>query len=253
MAGGRVDQEAATIVDILRWRAGHQPEKLSHVFLADGEREEVRITYADLDRQARAIAADLAARCAPGERALLLYPAGLEFITAFFGCLYAGVVAVPAYPPRNRSHLPRISAIRSDSGARFALTTAKTLTGIHANLEAYPDLVGLQWIATDGIDAARADDWRAPAPARDGLAFLQYTSGSTGIPKGVMVSHANILYDSLYIQRSFSLHPGSVSTSWLPSFHDMGLIDGVIQPLYTGFPGVLLSPVSFIQKPFRWL
>ncbi|MDE3155804.1 MAG: LLM class flavin-dependent oxidoreductase [Acidobacteriota bacterium] len=252
-AGGDVDQEAATIVDILRWRAAHQAEKLSHLFLADGERDEIRITYAGLDRQARAIAADLVARCAPGERALLLYPPGLEFIAAFFGCLYAGIVAVPAYPPRNRSHMPRISAIRADSGARFALTTEKTLAGIQANLDAYPDLAGLQWLATDEVDAAGAEGWRPAALAADALAFLQYTSGSTGIPKGVMVSHANILYDSLYIQRSFSLHPGSVSTSWLPSFHDMGLIDGVIQPLYTGFPGILLSPVSFIQKPVRWL
>ncbi|HVC19686.1 MAG TPA: MupA/Atu3671 family FMN-dependent luciferase-like monooxygenase [Vicinamibacterales bacterium] len=252
-AGGHADQEATTIVDILRWRAGHQPEKLSHIFLADGERDEIRVTYGELDRQARAIAAALEARCAPGARALLLYPAGLEFIAAFFGCLYAGIVAVPAYPPRNRSHMPRIGAIMADSGARLALTTARTLAGIQSNLDAYPDLAGLQWMATDETDLARASAWRAPAPASDRLAFLQYTSGSTGRPKGVMVSHANILYDSLYIQRSFSLHPASVSTSWLPSFHDMGLIDGVIQPLYTGFLGVILSPVSFIQKPFRWL
>jgi acyl-CoA synthetase (AMP-forming)/AMP-acid ligase II len=241
---------ASSIDAVLRWRAAHTPGATSHIFLADGERELPPLSYAELDRSARAIAARVRQECAPGDRVLLLYPPGLEFVAAFFGCLSAGVVAVPAYPPRNKSHMPRIQAILADAGASLALTTAKTLAGLRGNEE---DLPGLRWLATDTVPLELADAWVPEDHDEHALAFLQYTSGSTGTPKGVMVSHRNILYNSLYIQQSFSLSQQSVSVSWLPSFHDMGLIDGVIQPLYTGFPGVLLPPVSFIQKPLRWL
>jgi natural product biosynthesis luciferase-like monooxygenase protein len=242
---------AGTIVDILRRRGRDEPDKTAHIFLVDGELEERRITYAELDRQAASIAAHLLTSHRPGDRVLLLYPPGLDFVAAFFGCLYAGIVAVPAYPPRNTSHVPRIEAIMADASAATALTTAKTLASIQTLVARHPMFATLRWVTTDTLDTAAPP---TPLPVTpDTLALLQYTSGSTGTPKGVMVSHGNITYNSLYIQQSFSLHRDSVSASWLPSFHDMGLIDGVIQPIYTGFLGVILPPVSFVQKPVRWL
>ena len=241
-----------TIVDILRRRASELPDKTAFVFLVDGDQpEERRLTYAELHRQACAVAAHLVDTHATGDRVLLFYPPGLDFVTALFGCLYAGIVAVPAYPPRNESNLPRIAAILSDARASTVLTTVKTLAMVRALVDRHSLLGACRYITTDSLPATPSFERFAAAPDR--LALLQYTSGSTGSPKGVMVSHANVTYNSLYIQRSFSLHDRSVSASWLPSFHDMGLMDGVIQPIYTGFLGVIIPPVSFVQKPVRWL
>ena len=244
-------RRAETIVDILRRRAREQPDETAYIFLVEGEHEERRVTYAALDRQARTIAGHLLALRRPGDRVLLLYPPGLEFIAAFFGCLYAGLVAVPAYPPRNTSHVPRIEAIMADAAASHALTTARTLAMVQPLIARHPYFATLEWTATDDVVESGEPPMVDVTPGT--LALLQYTSGSTGTPKGVMVSHGNISYNSLYIQQSFSLDRRSVSASWLPSFHDMGLIDGVVQPMYTGFLGVILPPVSFVQKPVRWL
>lgn len=238
---------------ILRWRAEHEPARLAHVFLSESEGGEARLTYGELDAAARMIAAELATRCSPGDRALLLYPPGLDFVAAFFGCLYAGVVAVPAYPPRNPAHLPRLRALLQDAAATLALSNAKTVEAIIRQTAEQPEWNGLNLVATDTLDPARAAACHPVKVAANDLAFLQYTSGSTGAPKGVMVTHANIVYNTHYIQESFSLDRDSVSVSWLPAFHDMGLIDGVLRPVYTGHCGVLLSPVSFIQRPVRWL
>jgi acyl-CoA synthetase (AMP-forming)/AMP-acid ligase II/acyl carrier protein len=243
----------ATLVDILDSKALHQPDKKAFTFLLDGETEEVSLTYRELDLQARAIAARLQDLGASGERALLLYPPGLEFISAFFGCLYAGVIAVPAYPPRPNRSLSRLQAILADAQAKVALTTTSLLSNIEQRFTQAPDLKVLHWLATDNVTNDLAKEWREPAISSNTLAFLQYTSGSTGTPKGVMVSHGNLLHNSAYIAHSFELTSKSVSVTWLPSFHDMGLIDGIIQPLYTGFLGVLMAPVSFLQRPIRWL
>ncbi|HEY0967632.1 MAG TPA: MupA/Atu3671 family FMN-dependent luciferase-like monooxygenase [Opitutaceae bacterium] len=245
--------QPTTLVEVLRWRAVHQPERTAHIFLPDAGGEDLRQTYAQLDARARAIAAALLARGQAGDRAVLLYPPGLDFIEAFFGCLYAGIVAVPAYPPRNKGHLPRLRALVADAGAALALTNAKTFAGIRTQTEGLPEWAGLGWLATDTEAPAAPDSLALPLPTPESLAFLQYTSGSTGAPKGVMVTHANIVYNTHYIQESFRLHPASVSVSWLPAFHDMGLIDGVLGPVYTGHLGVIMSPVSFIQRPARWL
>lgn len=241
-----------TLGDILSWRARYEPERTSHIFLADKEGEELRVTYAELDRRARAAAAALQGIGERGDRALLLYPPGLDFIAGFFGCLYAGMVAVPAYPPRNPGHLPRLLALAADAGAKIALTNERTHEAVQRQIRELPDWADLGWLATDTIAEAPAG-FEPVAVTADELAFLQYTSGSTGAPKGVMVTHANIVYNTHYIQESFRLHRESVSVSWLPSFHDMGLIDGVLGPVYTGHLGVLMSPVSFIQRPRRWL
>ncbi|HEY0603570.1 MAG TPA: HAD-IIIC family phosphatase [Herpetosiphonaceae bacterium] len=245
--------EWPSLVDLLRWRATDQPERQGYRFLLDGESQAVDLTYGELDRQARRIGALLQHLEANGERALLLYPPGLDYIAAFFGCVYGNVIAVPAYPPRFNRNLSRLQAIVADAQAAIVLTTSAILEDVERRFSYCPDLQALRWIATDGAIEADAGSWQPPAVTGETLAFLQYTSGSTGQPKGVMLSHDNLLHNSALIQACFEHTADSRGVSWLPPYHDMGLIGGVIQPLYSGFPVTLMAPVSFLQQPVRWL
>nr|BDT34120.1 LLM class flavin-dependent oxidoreductase [Myxococcus sp. MH1] len=247
------------LVDLLCHRAGTQGDALLYRFLetgdVDGPVEEW--SYARLDARARALGALLRASGSPGDRALLLYPPGMEFVAGFMGCLYAGVVAVPCYPPdptRLERTLPRLRAIAQDCGARYVLTTSFILEMSELFKPQAPELAALQWLASDAVPESMAADWRRPELTGGTTAFLQYTSGSTGNPKGVMVSHANILHNEALITRGFGLEASrSSGMGWLPMFHDMGLIGKVLQPLYLGFPCTLMSPISFLQRPLRWL
>jgi acyl-CoA synthetase (AMP-forming)/AMP-acid ligase II len=244
---------STTLVEILQHRAQYQPDRLAYTFLVDGETEEVSLNYQELDRKARAVAERLTNIEAMGERALLLYPPGLEFITAFFGCLYAGVVAVPVYPPRRNQRMTRLQGIVVDAQARFALTTTSILSTIEKSFSEEEALASLHCISTDDIPSDRMLDWQVPPLSENALAFLQYTSGSTGAPKGVMVSHGNLIHNSAAIYQYFGHTSNSQGVIWLPLYHDMGLIGGVLQPLYGGFPVTLMSAVDFLQKPVRWL
>jgi amino acid adenylation domain-containing protein len=240
----------ATLPGLLRHRASERPQRDAFIFLADGEDEGDRLTWAGLDERARAIALALRTSLAPGDRALLLYPPGLDFIAAFFGCLAAGVVAVPAYPPRPNDHArTRLRAIARDAEPRAALTTSAILAGIEAS-PALPELAALRWIATEELGRAGAD---LPEPDAESVAFLQYTSGSTAVPKGVMVTHANLLHNERMIGEAFAQDEDSVVVGWLPLYHDMGLIGNVLQPLHSGGRCVLMAPVAFLQRPLRWL
>ncbi|HEX6900157.1 MAG TPA: AMP-binding protein, partial [Thermoanaerobaculia bacterium] len=248
----RAEVRFATLAGMLRARAAERPDQVAFTFLADGEVEAERLTYAELDRRAAAIAAALRESVSPGERALLLYPSGLEFIAAFFGCLYAGVVAVPAYPPRpNDRSQSRLRAIARDAEPRVALTTCQILEGSRGSLAAVPELAAARWISTDALEGSAAASFPEPDP--QALAFLQYTSGSTADPKGVMVSHANLLHNERMIGAAFGMDEESVVVGWLPLYHDMGLIGNVLQPLHAGARCVLMSPVAFLQRPMRWL
>lgn len=246
-----------TLVDLLRQRAERQADDRAYTFLVDGESEEVHLTYGELDRQARAIGAWLKSQGLKGQRALLLYPPGLDFIAAFFGCQYAAVVAVPAYPPRMNRAPARIQAIAADAGATVALTTDAVLERVRPLIDETSDLKGLRWLSTDrtahGADQGYERHWQRPQITGDTLAFLQYTSGSTGTPKGVMLSHSNLLHNSALIAYAFEHTRSSSGVFWLPSYHDMGLVGGILQPLYLGRPNILMSPVAFLQKPLRWL
>lgn len=241
------------LVDILRWRATDQPEQVGYTFLLDGEQEETHLTYGQLDRQARTIAAQLQALGATGERILLLYPAGLDYVAAFFGCLYAGAVAVPTYPPHLNRPDPRFQSILKDAQPQVLLTNRTTLTKLQRRADNFPGLASLHWLATDTLASDAADTWQHPDIADDTLAFLQYTSGSTSAPKGVMVSHGNIRGNSITIHQRFAHEPDSRTVFWLPMYHDMGLLGGTIQSFCIGSQAILMSPVAFLQKPIRWL
>ncbi|MDZ8135451.1 MAG: fatty acyl-AMP ligase [Nostoc sp. DedQUE04] len=250
--------EIANFIDIVKARALIEPDKTSFIFLQDGETEVAKLTYKELDQQAKAIASQLQSIINPGDaygalrvRALLLYPPGLDFIAAFFGCLYAGVIAVPAYPPRRNQHQSRLEAIIADAQPLVVLTTSDLFANISNQLSQNQQFPNLHYIATNNI--LSSENFTPYQASPDTLAFLQYTSGSTGIPKGVMITHGNLLYNSQLIQSCFQDTPYSLGVSWLPPYHDMGLIGGVLQPLYVGAPTILMSPVAFIQKPWRWL
>lgn len=242
----------ATLVELLRTRGQNQPKQTAFTFLQDGETESDSLTYQELDSLSRAIAAQLQSSTVPGERALLLFPPGLEYISAFFGCLYAGLVAVPAYPPRPNRSLARLQTIVADAQASVALTTTSILSNLERQFAQAPELKTLRWLTTNQVGNL-AQEWQEPAVSGDTLAFLQYTSGSTAAPKGVMITHSNLLHNLGLIHQCFEHTPNSRGVIWLPPYHDMGLIGGVLQPLYGGFPVTLMSPLVFLQNPLRWL
>lgn len=243
----------SNLVELLLHRAQHQGDDIGFRYLTDGEKTMVEWTYADLDRKARAIAASLQAMDMEGERALLLYPSGLDFVAAFFGCLYAGVTAVPAYPPRRNRNMARIDAIANDCEAKIALTTFEVLERVQTMIADTPALQRIRWRATDQWGDDQSVHWNRPDVHGETLAFLQYTSGSTGTPKGVMLTHSNLMHNSAMISYAFEHSRSGSGMFWLPLYHDMGLIGGILQPLYMGRPNLLLSPTHFLQKPVRWL
>ena len=251
-----------SMVDLLRFRAALQGTDRAYTFLRDGESESAMLSWAALDRRSRAVAAHLQGCLSAGARVLLLYPPGLEFVAAFYGCLYAGVVAVPVPPPqpgRSNRGFSRLLAIARDAEPAAVLTTRDILgrwprdTARAARGESRRSSLPFPSILTDEIPDELAEAWRDPAVDRRTLACVQYTSGSTAEPKGVMVSHGNLLHNLAYAFRLAGSAAASVSVSWLPVTHDMGLIDGVLQPAFSGCPAYLMSPAAFLQRPARWL
>jgi amino acid adenylation domain-containing protein len=241
--------ELATLVDALSRHAGERPEERAFTFLRDGEEAEATITFGELDRRARGLAGWLAAESAPGDRALLVYPPGLGFVEALFGCLYSGLVAVPCPLPRTQRDLPRVQAIAADCGAALALTTVAALP--KCNQLVGPGFAPFRWLATDGAELGGAGELVAAAP--EDLALLQYTSGSTARPKGVMVRHRNLLANVAAIAYTAQTGVETVAVSWLPHFHDMGLIGLILHAVFAGFHGVLMAPTAFLKRPSRWL
>lgn len=240
-------------VSVLQHWASHRAADTAFIF-TDIESVEERITYAQLWEEVRALAGYLQERCRirAGDRVLLLYPPGLDFVIGLFACHAAGAIAVPAYPPRRNRKASRIRSIVVDADARWALSTRAVvdmLTGDHP----HDDLIGVQLLGTDSPKARDLAKWRPPKLLDTSLAVLQYTSGSTGSPKGVMLNHSNLIANSELILHAFQPTAHTCGMSWLPTYHDMGLVGGVLMPMYMGKPNVLTSPMTFLQRPLRWL
>ncbi|MEU1466831.1 fatty acyl-AMP ligase [Streptomyces sp. NPDC005761] len=257
---------ARSMVDVLLSQASLQPEKVAFRFLAtgdcDGEVQEW--TYGRLGRRARAIGGYLQERGLAGSRAVLLYPPGLEFIGAYLGCLSAAVVAVPGLPPQGRSQnhraLRRVRRMIADADAEVILGTKQIIAGLGAMSEHLPELDAALCIATEDIPDEAGDSWRACDLAPDSVAFLQYTSGSTTAPRGVMVTHGNLMDNQRILSQGMGHTPetveewgGELYVSWLPVYHDLGLIAPVLNNLYMGGTSTLFSPLYFLQQPERWL
>jgi acyl-CoA synthetase (AMP-forming)/AMP-acid ligase II/acyl carrier protein len=250
-------RDVASLADILQNRGRHHPKRLAYIFLEDGECAASSFNYGTLDGVARAIAARLI-EVGPRNRALLLYPSGLDFVAAFLACLYAGVVAVPApapSPAHVKRALGRLRAIVADAQPSLILSNTATAANIGEKIESVAGFERLPWVLTDTDESSVGLSLDMPQSTRDteGLAYIQYTSGSTGTPRGVMVSHANLLHNLASLDQEWGHTPDSVLVSWLPVFHDMGLVYGVLQGLFSGFPTVLMSPFAFIRRPIRWL
>jgi acyl-CoA synthetase (AMP-forming)/AMP-acid ligase II len=244
--------QASTLVELMSLRAQLTPDKVGYLFLRDGQSDEASLTYGQLDKKARQIAAHLKERIPTGSRVLINHPPGLEYICSYFGCLYASMVAVPVYPPRFNQKLDRLNSIVSSGAPAAALTSKQTMDTMRAGVSESPLLSPLWWVETDTLPENESiRDF--PLPTADQLAFLQYTSGSTSDPKGVMLSHSNLMENLKVIHKCFGLNLDSRGVVWLPPYHDMGLIGGVLEPAYVGFPVILMSPFTFLQRPFRWL
>jgi acyl-CoA synthetase (AMP-forming)/AMP-acid ligase II len=243
----------ASLADLLQDRAAEQPDERAYVLLARDESDTRTLTWATLEARARVLADQLAGRVAPGDRVLLLFPSCLEFVVAYFACVIAGAIAVPIMPPRRNAVHDASGAIICDCAPRLVLALPDVAVG-HGSVTELVGCRGLSCLPVvfeelDGIRPYRSHR----SPCRDDIAFLQYTSGSTSAPRGVMVSHGNLL-DNLEMMRiAISNHRGSTHVSWLPLYHDMGLIQAVLQSLYLGALCVLMPPVRFMHRPLEWL
>jgi acyl-CoA synthetase (AMP-forming)/AMP-acid ligase II len=245
--------ELRTLVQVARWRAEQQPQELAFTFLTDGEQKADRLRYGDLDRRARTVAAELQRRGGRGQRVVLLFNPGVDFIVGLYGCLYAGALPVPVNPPeplRLSRTLPRLHAVLEDSQARFLLGSEEVFQYVSGGLA---DAADTERIALEEIpDSAELErHWRPAAADDQELALLQYTSGSTGRPRGIVLTHANLMHSVAGMHREDSADV--VGVCWLPPYHDFGLIAGVLLPVYSGRRTVLMSPLSFVERPMRWL
>lgn len=240
-------------VSILEHWAENRSDSIAFRF-TDVETLDIALTYQQLWDEVRGLAGYLQGKCRirPGDRVLLLYPPGMDFIVGFFACHAAGAIAVPAFPPRSNRKASRIRSIVVDADAKWALTTrgiAERLTG----QTWHEDLVGVQVLGTDSPNCRDIDRYRMPAIDGDTLGVLQYTSGSTGSPKGVMLTQRNLVANAELIWHAFEPSPKTVGLSWLPTYHDMGLVGGILMPMFLGCTNVLMSPMTFLQRPVRWL
>jgi 8-amino-7-oxononanoate synthase len=242
----------ATLVELLEYRAERQGDNVVTRFVSGDGSEEGSLTFRELRARARSIAAGLRSHADAGDRVVLLVPPGLDYVASFFGCLYAGAVAVPAYPPNPRRADPRVHRIIADSRARVALVHSSLASRLESWLALGDAPPQVRWL---DVGELRGDVDASVRPVASGvdLAMLQYTSGSTGEPRGVMLTHANLLHNSQVIHRVSAHRPGDSGVFWLPPFHDMGLIGGIVQPVYAGLASTLMAPATFLQRPLAWL
>jgi acyl-CoA synthetase (AMP-forming)/AMP-acid ligase II len=245
-----------SLVDLARARANDAPAGRAYAFLPEGPGEESHLTHRELDERSRAIAAGLQRHAGTGDRALLLLPPGREFVTGFFGALYAGLTVVPIQPPaatRLEDAITRLTQLAQDAQPAVVIGPQATFDLIAPRVPKETALGRAVWRSIDELSAGASGGWRDPRTGPDALAFLQYTSGSTGAPRGVMVRHGNVLANCAVIQAAFETDQRSQGVIWLPPYHDMGLIGGLLHPLFVGFPVALMTPTTFLLRPLKWL
>jgi acyl-CoA synthetase (AMP-forming)/AMP-acid ligase II/acyl carrier protein len=242
-----------SLVEIFEKNCALTPDKVVYYFLEDGLEETSRVTYGEMNRSVKSVASALQSRCRQGDRTLLLFPAGIEFIVSLFGCFYAGIIGVPAYPPRKNRLFQRFEAIVNDCAPSLILTTAKIREDILKNFSSESCLRGLNILVYEEIGSGTESLWANPHLGPDDLALLQYTSGSTGTPNGVMISQGNLVQNSVFIRRAFGHTEQLQGVNWLPGFHDMGLIGALIQPAFVGGSNAIIPPNSFLLRPMNWL
>ncbi len=243
---------ASNLVSVLQQNAKKYPEKIVYIFLEDGENEKEKISCSEIVERSKSIAAYLQKSGEKGDRVLLLFPTGIEFILSLYGCFFAGMIGVPAYPPKRNKPNERFSAILQNADPSIILCTYKIKDELEANYTQINLLEKKTILAFEDVLPEMAEDWVDPEINGENIALIQYTSGSTGNPNGVMVSHANIIHNSECIRLSFGFDASLVGVNWLPNFHDMGLIGCLIQPAYLGATNVIIPPLRFLQAPLNW-
>jgi acyl-CoA synthetase (AMP-forming)/AMP-acid ligase II len=244
---------ARTLPELLQQRAARYRDRVALSFSRNGDDEHrSQLTYHGLHVKARAIGSSLRQQGAAGERVLVLCPPGLDFVAGFFGCLYAGAVAVPVHPPTREHLVPRVESIIADVQPGFALTTAKMQAKIKTTVDDLVDGRGLRWCVAD--EATGGDQqWLPPDIGASTVAMVQYTSGSTSAPKGVVLTHGNLMHNLEAIRQAWHGDDHATGVFWLPPFHDMGLIGGLLETLHVGGTSFLMSPTAFIKHPMGWL
>ncbi|MBO1255579.1 AMP-binding protein [Alteromonas sp. 5E99-2] len=244
------DQHANNMVECLQYLVSVRPNDTGLVTVkADGDSH---FSYQQLEVKVLALASVLQKQFTVGDRALILHDNDEHYVISFLACLYAGIIAVPVFPPESmkEKHLARLLLIAEDATPACLLTTNHFLTMFGNNALLLSKIAS---IAVDDVNDELAEQWCPYNPNTDSIAFLQYTSGSTSAPKGVMVSHGNLLANGLAAKTGFAAAEHDIAVSWLPLYHDMGLMGGLLQPIFVGVPVILMSPNFFLQRPIRWL
>ena len=249
-----MEPDVFSINHFLQKQARQKPDELAFAFLENGVDVASSVTWGELERKVRSFAVNLRMLAdQPGDRALLLYPSGIDFIVAFMGCLYAGIVAVPTIIPHLKRATPRLKSIVSDAQATLACTTRDMYGKIAPLIAEDQQLSQLRWVVNEEVNPALAEEWRPPDLDPDSVCFLQYTSGSTSEPRGVMISHFNLFRTIEDIKAGLDFNESSRMVTWLPIFHDLGLIYGLLTLLSCGGKAYIMSPVTFLEQPLRWL
>jgi thioester reductase-like protein len=249
----------STLRGVLQWWAKTEPNRRAFTFI-DEDGSETSLTYGQFQERAQAIGAHLQKITRPGDRVIVLFPPGLDFITGLFGCFYAGVTAVPLYPPepaRLKQTLPRLEKTAKDAQSQVILCNQRVHSKKILLAMIARGLRGFQWVNSSKISPKLAKKWKEPPAQPDELALLMYTSGSTGFPKGVMLSQRNLVLDlrcyELMMQKYHAPKPEDGAFNWVPPYHITGLMMGILFPVYYGMPTHFMSPLDFLSQPKRWL
>ena len=251
-----LQQKPRTLLHHLSWMAETKLDRHAFSFLKDDITEFQRLTFTELNHRARAVGAALQDRCTRGDRVILLFPPGLDFVSALLGCLYAGVVAVPIPSPDVVGHFRcrlQLRAIAQDSQASLLLTTSRLLKPEMNGAQGSINELNIPWMALENIDVTQSECYRELSIQGQDLAYLQYTSGSTSAPKGVMITHDNVMFQCEEGAQAANYDDDCISINWMPHFHDYGLVQGVLMPLFAGIPAFLMSPFTFLKRPIVWL